>query len=260
MNLTIDYTFELIRYIFSIAIFIQSIEYIYIRNTFKDNGIWRINDIKSDFAFLPDFIQNILLHILKYQTFINIIYLRLLLSIVLFFTPNVLIIIVLFFISLLIALRWRGTFNGGSDYMGLIILISLLIANISKNPNYKLASIYYLCFQVSSSYFLAGFVKIKNKDWRNGTSLKKFISNTIYTNNKKIVTFTCNNNVNMILSIVIILWELSFPLAFLDSKFAIFILCFGFIFHLINAYILGLNRFLIIWVATYPAILFLSQR
>lgn len=260
MNLTLDYTFDLIRYIFSIAIFIQSIEYVYIRNTFNDNGIWRIKDIKSDFAFLPNFINSIILFLLKYETFVNVIYLRIILSITLFLIPNILVIIILIFISLLIALRWRGTFNGGSDYMGLIILISLFIAYISNKPNFKLASVFYLCFQVSSSYFLAGFVKIKNKEWINGNSLKIFLSNTIYTNNKVIVTLLSNKKINIILSISMILWELTFPLALINSHFTIPMLSIGFVFHLFNAYVLGLNRFLIIWVATYPAVLFISQK
>lgn len=260
MSLNLESTILLIKYLLAIAMTLQSIEFLLIRKTFNDFGIWQSFILKTDFEIFPKSIQIFIEKLLSYDKFIYLIWLRLLLGLLLINFSSSLIFGVLIVISLLISIRWRGTFNGGSDYMTLIVLISLFISSLSIHPKFQYAAIYYLCFQVASSYFLAGLVKVKNKDWRNGKALKAFLGNTIYKQNSISEVIVDSPLILRILSIITIIWELSFPLAFLSPNFAIIFLTIGFLFHLANAYLLGLNRFLFIWVATYPAVLFIANK
>lgn len=260
MQLNLETTILLIRYLLAFALTLQTIEFLLIRSTFSNTGIWQSQILKTDIEIFPNFIQTLLSNLLAYDKFIYIIWLRLLLSILLFCISSPIIYSLIIFIALLISLRWRGTFNGGSDYMTLIVLIAMFIASLSSNPKFQNASVYYLCFQVASSYFLAGLVKVKNKDWRTGKALKAFLQNTIYRDNKVTSYLIGSNKLLRLFGIITIAWELSFPLAFVNYNFAIVYLSVGFLFHLANAYLLGLNRFLFIWVATYPAVLYLAWK
>lgn len=58
----------------------------------------------------------------------------------------------------------------------------------------------------------------------------------------------------------VILFELVFPLALLNQALLITALCVAGMFHLANARLFGLNRFLWFWVAAYPSILWLQAR
>src|SRR5690606_25946736 len=51
-----------------------------------------------------------------------------------------------------------------------------------------------------------------------------------------------------------IVFECTFPLALFDRRVCAVYLVLGFFFHLANAAVLGLNRFLHIWLAAYPAV------
>lgn len=55
------------------------------------------------------------------------------------------------------------------------------------------------------------------------------------------------------------LFEAAFPLALLYPALTFPFLAAAFTFHLLNAKLLGLNRFVPAWLATYPAILFASH-
>lgn len=260
MQINLETTILLIRYLLAFALTLQTIEFLLIRKSFNDNGIWQSSILKSDFEVFPRFIRTLLDYLLSYDKFINIIYLRLLLSFLLLNISSPIIYGSLIIIALLISLRWRGTFNGGSDYMTLIVLIAMFIASLSNNPKFQNAAVYYLCFQVASSYFLAGLVKVKNRDWRTGKALKAFLKNTIYKDNL-VTNFLISSPILLrVCSFITIAWELSFPMAFVNLNFAIIYLSIGFLFHLANAYLLGLNRFLFIWVATYPAVLYISYK
>lgn len=260
MQLNLETTVMFIRYLLAFALTLQSIEFLLIRRTFSNTGIWQSSILKSDFEVFPKFISTLLEYLLSYNKFIYIICLRLLLSILLFSIASPIIYGLLIIIALLISLRWRGTFNGGSDYMTLIVLIAMFIASLSSNPKFQNAAVYYLCFQVASSYFLAGLVKIKNRDWRTGKALKAFLQNTIYLDNSVSKFLIGSNKLLRLFAIITIAWELSFPLAFVNLNFAIVYLSIGFLFHLANAYLLGLNRFLFIWVATYPAVFYIAYK
>ena len=158
---------------------------------------------------------------------------------------------------MLISLRWRGSFNGGSDFMTLIVLMGLGLASLF--PNHLLMGVgclWYIALQTCTSYFISGLVKLKRANWRQGKALTGFIRLSIYEPGPFVKWFLESPKISLRISWVLILFECSFPLALLRFDLALAYVSFGFLFHLANFYIFGLNRFLFAWLATYPALLF----
>lgn len=137
-----------------------------------------------------------------------------------------------------IAVHWRGTLNGGSDFMTFHVLAAWSVA-LMYEPAQRYAAIY-ISIQVILSYTVAGLAKVANAGWRDGSALPQILER--YGIERRMPAFV---------SWLLIVYELSWPLAFWHPLPWVLT---GFCFHLINAYALGLNRFFWIWLAAYPAL------
>jgi len=62
------------------------------------------------------------------------------------------------------------------------------------------------------------------------------------------------------LSWTLMLFEMLFPLALLDATLLKAALAVAALFHLVDGCVFGLNRFLWIWLAAYPCLLWFQQR
>jgi hypothetical protein len=160
-------------------------------------------------------------------------------------------VVILWITTTLISMRFRGTFNGGADVMTFVVLTGLTVAKLGQNPLAIKFAFWWIALQLILSYFVAGVTKLRSKNWRDGTALIIFLNSTIYEDRppqdkKSLGTF---------LSRCLILFEISFPLAMINSTCATIYIAIGLSFHLANAYFLGLNRFFWAWLAAYPALL-----
>lgn len=145
--------------------------------------------------------------------------------------------------SWLVAWRWRGTLNGGSDTMTMQILLAWFVS--LTDPSLENICVAYVAIQIVLSYFVAGVAKVVRAEWRNGQALKKFLAQYEMA----------SIPAPLALSWCVIFFELLFPLAmFAPWPFVMA----GLIFHLLNAYVLGLNRFFFAWIAGYPAVFLLA--
>lgn len=139
-----------------------------------------------------------------------------------------------------IAIRWRGTFNGGSDAMTFLILAAWLLA--ACVPELESVCLLYVAIQLVLSYFVAGLAKAFNPQWRNGEALSYFFSQS---------GFQISHRTSICLSWILMAIECLFPLAFFaPTLFVVTALAF----HIANVYIFGLNRFFFAWLAAYPAL------
>lgn len=166
-------------------------------------------------------------------------------------------IFILFGLHILTLLRWRGTFNGGSDYMGLMLLGFTGLGLLLQGTMAKVC-LYYMAFQLCLSYFKAGFVKLKSSEWRTGRALRDFISSPIYERKPRIENLTSGNLLGLAACWAVMLYELTFPIAVVNHRLAlVYIIC-GCGFHLVNAYVFGLNRFFFAWITAYPTLLYVA--
>lgn len=255
MELSAAETLFLMASLAVFSTFIQSLEFILLR---RDYWPWEL--VRRDYLFLPKPIIAILDFFLAEKAFFHLNIAR---SVAVFFFPPVLPPVLLtgflFFTTILACLRYRGSFNGGSDFMTLITLLATTIALSFPHPGVIFACLWYAAIQSCSSYFIGGFVKLRRRQWRNGSALAGFIGSTIYKEGWLTSYLRSHRSMAALLSWLAICFEIGFPFLVMFQPLTSVVLVAGISFHLANAYLFGLNRFTFAWMATYPALLFCSQ-
>lgn len=277
MKFDLDNTLYWTRQFIALLLIQQSFEMVCILRLIGADGIWQWKILDREFKIFSRPVQSLLRMFLAPPRFFYLVVLQLFLSVILMAINNIslplampnlpsnltatilpLTLFMLFLSASMIAIRFRGTFNGGSDYMTLIILSALLVA--AAWPALAEPALIYVAVQTCLSYFVAGIVKIKEARWRNGYMLRDFIIHTNYSVPERVITLfkRASRLELMIYTWPILLFECGFPVAFLNLKICYFFLAIGLCFHLANVYVFGLNRFFFAWLSAYPAVAHLA--
>jgi hypothetical protein len=230
---------------------IQAIEYILLAK--KTEQVWPGNELARD--FFPR--SGLVSFAFSTSIFFIVCFLRLFCLVGIIY-PSLFFALIIFFTQIYFALRYRGSFNGGSDYLGLMISLGLCL--ILLFPNFPLIDrgvMYYLALQLTFSYFFAGQIKVKEILWRRGEALPAFFKQTIFIKNSFLESLIKHKKLMFLLSWFVMLWEISFPLVWINSTICLIYCFIGLLFHLGNFWIFGLNRFLLLWPLLYP-ILYLA--
>ncbi len=160
--------------------------------------------------------------------------------------------------SIILNLRFRGVFNGGSDYLSFMLQWVCLIGLSFPEAKITKIALLYLAVQVLYSYFIAGYIKITKPNWRKGSALPALLHNSLSTWGQKFSKFLEQNIlISQIVTYVFLAFEIGFPIIVWKSDLAAFFFGFGFVFHLFNFIFLGLNRFSHIWSISYLAVWYL---
>lgn len=253
-TLSSDLAVSLICLLVGLSSALQSAEFLKLRGNYWP---WRI--IRDDYSFLPPIVRKFLDLTLTERSFLTLNVLRLIASLIFVVFPSWSLAILMFIAVTLTCFRYRGSFNGGSDFMSLITLIALTLILFFDHPAMTFCCLWYVAIQSCSSYFIGGLVKLKKSNWRNGTALAGFLGSTIYKESP--LTHWMRNH--KVLAFVgawfAMLFELTFPFLAFMPLLTLPTLVIGIAFHIANAYLFGLNRFTFAWVATYPAIYYCQQ-
>ena len=239
-------TLELIARGIGLIAIVHGFEFLYLRARIE--AIWRWSDLESELGSVLRFP----LSAIGFQV-LNVI--RIASGVMAVFYPNGICLVVLLVIHVLTLLRWLGTFNGGSDYMYLLLLWSCALGLTFPAELGRLV-LYYVSFQLCLSYVKAGWVKITKREWRSGEALGHFLMSPQYMRTRWVESFANSKWLVFLAAWVVMLFELSFPLGLGHAGIAILYMVCGCVFHLINAYVFGLNRFFLTWVVAYPALYF----
>lgn len=225
---------------------IQGGELLVMSRTWSERGVWRWNslapEIGSGFRLLLGASPFTLLNSVRIAAaFIAVV------------NPNVIVLGVLLVAHVLTMIRWLGSYNGGSDYMASLLLLFTFIGLLFPD-SMATVCLWYITFQLCLSYFKAGLVKIRKEKWRRGEAISKFVLSPIYERDPLTSRIFESKSLSLVISWVTMIFELTFPLALLDQRIAIAYMSVAVIFHLGNAYVFGLNRFVFAWIAAYPAL------
>jgi HTTM domain len=163
-------------------------------------------------------------------------------------------------LSLAILNRFQGPFNGGSDRMGLLILFCLLLSHVAPERAWQEIALGYLALQLMLSYFISGWVKIVNPDWRSGRALRDVFQFSAYPVSENLRALSGRPRLLFVASWAVMVFELIFPATLLHPAALVAGLAIAALFHLANAVLFGLNRFFWVWLAAYPSILWFQQR
>lgn len=161
--------------------------------------------------------------------------------------------------SVAMLFRFQGPYNGGSDRMATLVLFCLTLAHWLPE-NWQELAFGYLALQLVLSYFVSGQVKLVHPDWRSGQALCDVLRFSAYPVAETLRTLSDRPRLLWAASWTVILFEVLFPLALLNSHLLTIALCIGVMFHLANAFLFGLNRFVWAWLAAYPSILWFQGR
>jgi hypothetical protein len=246
---------ELSERLLAIACAFQTIELLQLRAIWSDTGVWRWETLRKEYRFPPDLIFNA-------RGFYLLLLARLLCSLAVCAVPSGVFLGVLFFSTWAISVRWRGTFNGGSDSMTTQIALALWIARLFEStPWITHACLAYIAVQVTASYFISGCVKFKNADWRNGKELPRILRTPGYDSAPAwILRLFEKHGVALAASLSVIPFELAFPLAWTSPRICLVFIAFAIVFHLACFWLFGLNRFVFAWLAAYPALYSLTHQ
>jgi hypothetical protein len=110
------------------------------------------------------------------------------------------------------------------------------------------------------SYFIAGWVKIVNPQWRDGRALQDVFRFSAYPVSEDLRNWADRPRLLCLMSWAVMLFELLFPVTLLTQTSLIIGLAIAAMFHFANACLFGFNRFFWIWLAAYPSLLWLQQR
>lgn len=142
--------------------------------------------------------------------------------------------------------RFDGPYNGGADRMSLLLLCCVAGATLAPTPLLAEASLAYLAAQLVICYFVAGWVKLVNPDWRSGRALADVFACSAYPVSTGLRELARHPRLMRAAARAIVAFELLFPLALLDRA-ALAVACgLAVLFHTANACLFGLNRFL--WI------------
>lgn len=162
--------------------------------------------------------------------------------------------------SFLLIKRFHGPYNGGSDTMSILVLLCLWLANLAPSRMWQEIALGYLALQLTLSYFQSGLVKIENAEWRSGKALREVFALTAYPVSESLRHLASKPTLLLCASRAVIIGELLFPLALMHSMALMIALVFTGVFHLANAILFGLNRFVWSWLAAYPSVIWLQGR
>jgi len=163
-------------------------------------------------------------------------------------------------LSLVMLRRFQGPYNGGADRMGILALWCLTLSRWLPTEAARELAFGYLGVQLILSYFIAGWVKIRNPDWRNGEALRQVFAFSAYPASEGLRDWARRPKILLGMSWTVMLFELGFPVTLVSRPTLGLGLACAALFHLTNACLFGLNRFFWTWLAVYPAILWLQGR
>lgn len=249
--------------IFSFSILIQTIEFFIIRKVWANEGIWTEKIIAKEWSQQSHLKSLRFWEALWGSFFYFILVLRFISAVVLFFHLNIISLVIIWISSLAISTRWRGTYNGGSDIMTLVVASGILLSMFLKESElWMKVGLIYIGVQSIYSYFISGVIKIKQRSWRNGDALRAFFDCSIYETAPwpfSRIMSSQNRNIFLILSWMTLLFECLFPLSLMSTQIAIFFTVMAALFHFMNIFIFGLNRFFWSWAATWPCIIYCAS-
>jgi pimeloyl-ACP methyl ester carboxylesterase len=148
----------------------------------------------------------------------------------------------------------------GSDQVAFLVQTAATAARAGqRRPRVVDACLWYVALQSVLSYAVSGWVKLASPTWRSGTALVAITRTLTYGDRAAWELLHRHPRMSRVLGVVVLTMECSFPAVFLArGRFAPLIAATATVFHLGNARIMGLGRFVWSFVSMHPAVLYAS--
>ena len=244
----------------ALAAAIAALELLRVRRALADTGVFAWPVLRRELAGAPRAIRAAADVVLSYRGTLAVLALQLAAALALPWLDHPAPAWIVFATSLAIAIRFRGTYNGGSDAMLLVVMLALGLARSAPGSPLAAAGLAYAAAQLVLSYFVAGISKLGEPAWRSGRAIPMLMRVAHYRTPAWATTVLSKPPIARLAAWSMLAFECAFPLALVrPSVCAVLVIC-GAAFHVVNAVVLGLNRFLWTWLAAYPALLYWADR
>jgi hypothetical protein len=243
-----------------VATVVAALELVWIRHAVSDAGVFRWATLRRDFAGAPAVVRAIADRVFCARGIQIVIAVQLASGLALPWLAHPAPAWLAFATTFAIAIRFRGSYNGGSDSMLLVVLLALALARSAPGGWLAPAALAYAAAQLVLSYFIAGVAKLRDPRWRRGTALPILVQLPHYGVPARAQAILSRPGVARVATAAMLGFECGFPVALLDPTVCLGLLGAGVAFHLGNAVVFGLNRFLWAWLAGYPALVFWVER
>jgi len=160
----------------------------------------------------------------------------------------------------LVKIRHSVGLSGAFD-MSLVTNVGLLIATVFPDGSVEqLAAVLFIAVQGILGYFLAGVAKAAGGQWQNGDAIEMVVSTKTWGDDRLYRLVAAYPSTKRLFSWSVIGFEVLFPVVlFLDPSALLVVFGAAFAFHFANAAVVGINSFMLMFPATYPAIYYASQ-
>lgn len=150
--------------------------------------------------------------------------------------------------------------SDGADQMHTIVWSGILVFLVSSSASIKDLALAFLAAQLLLSYLTSGIAKLLSPIWRSGNAVGLIVRTESY-GQRDVHRLIERFHLSGPLSHVTMLLEVIGPLSVLTGpRTTIVFLCFGGMFHLGNALVMGLNSFVWPFIACFPAVFYVSER
>jgi len=244
----------------AIAAAIAALELVRVRRALADTGVFAWPVLRRELAGAPRAVRAVADIALSYRGTLVILALQLAAALALPWLDHPAPAWIVFATSLAIAIRFRGAYNGGSDAMLLVVALAVALARTAPASRLAPAALGYAAAQLVLSYVIAGDAKIADPAWRRGTALRIVVRLPQYQVSPAAQALLSRPAITRLAAWAMLAFECGFPLALTDRAVCLALLAFGAGFHVTNAVVFGLNRFLWAWLAAYPALVFWVAR
>ena len=236
----------------AIAVAVGTLELLAVRRAFADDGIWRWSTLAAELRPLRA--------LLAYRPFVALLAARLVLAVLLLVGVRGPVAPALWILTVLVNLRFRGTYNGGSDLMTMVVLTGLVVAHLGhRSPVVVGGALLYVAAQATLSYVVSGVAKMRNPAWRRGDALAAFVARPDFAVPAFVRRALGGGGRLAAASWAVMAFECAFPLALASVGLAWVFVALAVVFHLGTIAVFGLNRFLLAWAASWPAVIFAAR-
>jgi len=244
----------------ALALALQTLELLGVRRAWSDTGIWRWALLAPEHQALPAPLRWLLAQLLPERRFAALLWLRLLAALALGVGVGPGMAPFLLLTQVAIGVRFRGTFNGGSDSFSVVLLCALSLAELlPERAPVQRAALLYIAVQLTLAYFVSGVAKLKHPEWRSGLALAGFLRSGRYGTPRALLRALDGPVRISALSMLVLGFECAFPLAWSGPGACGAFIALGLGFHLATWLLFGLNRFVFVWAAAYPALWWCCQ-
>lgn len=243
----------------SIHVVVTALESLADKERYSKKGIlcWEVSKLqfknKSTRYFLSTFFQGD-----RYEYILKLHFVLGVFLAISIFTTNMIMTIFLYavlYTTIMIGLRHHSGLNG--DYhISLVVIIGLLLWTSHENNIIHNIGYIFIASQIILSYLVSGVLKLFSAEWRSGAAIINIFSANTWGGTERIYELIHSQPyLAKATSWIVILFEcLFFITIFVSHEMLLIILPVGLIFHIGIALFMGLNRFAIIFPASYPAI------